>query len=85
VSALDEPLSRLRVAVEALDDRGLGALYQMCRFWRAGLPGEVAYLVDVLDAFRAVPVAALADSEGVTPAEVEAEIAAQLAEGGSCG
>jgi hypothetical protein len=65
-----------------LSDRELGVWFEMLKQWRASLPASAVALVDVLDRLRELPVAALAERCGVSVAEVEAEMAAQLGEGG---
>ncbi|MET9067258.1 hypothetical protein [Streptosporangium sandarakinum] len=74
--------ARVVEAVDAMSDADLGAMHEMARWSRANLPPTLVCLVDALDAVRDLGVAVLADRYGVTVEQVEAEIAAVLAEGG---
>ncbi|MFI7148421.1 hypothetical protein ACIBO2_26210 [Nonomuraea sp. NPDC050022] len=73
---------RLAVALDQLDDDGMGALYGMLRHWRSNLPAEAAVTVDTLDSLRHLVFAIMADRKGVTVDEITALVADALAGGG---
>lgn len=72
-------MQRVAAAVDELTDFQLGMLDQMVMHWRANLPASTACLVDVLDRFKEVVIAAMADRYSATVAEVETLITQQTA------